>query len=94
MLLVEELEELLVHPIPIGGPFHTVGVDILKLPQTYSGNQYVIVFLDYLTKWVEAFPVTDQCAETVARLLVEEVICCHGAPERLLIGELIFFLTS
>ena len=71
-------------PIPVGGPFHTIGVDILKLPQTFDGNQYVVVFLDYLTKWVEAFPVADQRAETVARLLVEEVICRHGAPERLL----------
>ena len=71
-------------PIPVGGPFHTIGVDILKLPQTYDGNQYVVVFLDYLTKWVEAFPIQDQKAETVARLLVEEVVCRYGAPERLL----------
>lgn len=71
-------------PIPVGGPFHCVGVDILKLPLTYDGNQYVLVFLDYLTKWVEAFPIKDQKAETVARVLVEEVICRHGAPECLL----------
>ena len=71
-------------PIPVGGPFHCIGVDILKLPLTYDGNQYVLVFLDYLTKWVEAFPIKDQKAETVARVLVEEVICRHGAPERLL----------
>ena len=71
-------------PIPVGRPFHTVGVDILKLPQTYEGNQYVVVFLDYLTKWVNTFPSATQCAETVARLLVEEVICRHGAPECLL----------
>ena len=70
--------------IPVGGPFHCVGVDILKLPLTCDGNQYVLVFLDYLTKWVEAFPIKDQKAETVARVLVEEVICRHGAPERLL----------
>ena len=70
--------------IPVGGPFRTVGINILKLPQTYDGNQYVVVFLDYLTKWVEAFPVADQRAETVVRLLTEEVICRHGAPERLL----------
>ena len=68
----------------MGGPFHTIGVDILKLPLTYDGNQYVVVFLDYLTKWVEAFPIPDQQAETVARLLVEEVVCRYGAPERLL----------
>jgi phospholipid-translocating ATPase len=27
------------HPIPVGGPFHCVGVDILNLPLTYDGNQ-------------------------------------------------------
>ena len=71
-------------PIPVSGPFSCVGVDILKLPQTYDGNQYVVVFVDYLTKWVEAFPTADQKAETIAKLLVEQVICRHGAPERLL----------
>ena len=71
-------------PVPVGGPFHCVGVDILKLPLTYDGNQYVLVFIDYLTKWVEAFPIQDQKAETVARVMVEEVICRHGAPECLL----------
>lgn len=62
-------------PIPVGGPFHTVGVDILKLPQTFDGNKYIVVFLD---------PIQDQRAETVAKLLVEEVVCRYGAPERLL----------
>ena len=42
------------------------------------------MFVDYLTKWVEAFAVSDQCAQTIARLLVEEVICRHGAPQKLL----------
>ena len=81
-------------PIPVGGPFHCVGVDILKLPLTYDGNQYVLVFLDYLTKWVEAFPIKDQKAETVARVLVEEVICRHGAPERLLSDQGSNFLSE
>lgn len=48
------------------------------------GNRYVVVFLDYLTKWVEAFAVPDQCAETIARLLVKEVFCRHGAPAHFL----------
>ena len=37
-------------PIPVGGPFHRVGVDVLQLPVTRNGNRYVICFLDYLTK--------------------------------------------
>ena len=37
-------------PIPVGGPFHTVGVDVLQLPRSLEGNQYAIVFVNYLTK--------------------------------------------
>ena len=40
----------LLPPIPVRGPFHRVDVDILKLLLTSSGNQYLVVFLDYLTK--------------------------------------------
>ena len=71
-------------PIEVGGPFHRVGVDVLQLPLTENGNKYVVVFQDYLTKWVEAFAVPNQTAETIAKLLVEEIFCRHGAPEHLL----------
>ena len=71
-------------PIPVGGPFHRVGVDILQLPLTFNGNQYAVVFMDYFTKWPEVFAVPNQQAETIARLLVERVISQHGVPELLL----------
>lgn len=41
-------------------------------------------FVDYLTKWVEAFAISDQTADTIARLFVESVVCRHGVPEQLL----------
>ena len=71
-------------PIDVGGPFERVGVDILEMPPTEKENRYIVVFMDYLTKWVEAFPTADQTSETIARLLVERVICQHGAPKELL----------
>ena len=71
-------------PIKVGGPFERVGVDILKMPLTESGNRYVVVFVEYLTKWVEAFPVPDQTSETIARLLIDHVVCRHGVPRELL----------
>ena len=58
----------LLKPIPIGGPFQRVGVDILEMLQTAQGNRYVLVFADYLTKWVEAYPTADEMNETIARL--------------------------
>ena len=33
------------------GAFHRVGVDVLQLLLTTSGNKYVFVFMDYFTKW-------------------------------------------
>ena len=37
-------------PIPVGGPFDRVGVDVLQLPRTKRGNRYAVVMMDYLTK--------------------------------------------
>ena len=72
-------------PIPVEGPFDRVAVDVLgPFPTSEKGNKYVIIFTDYLTKWVEAFAVKDFGADTTARLFVEEIICRHSAPRKLL----------
>ena len=71
-------------PIPVAGPFDRVGVDVIQFPRSRRGNQYAIVFVDYLTKWPEVFPVSDQSAATIANLLVEEVVSQHGVPSEVL----------
>ena len=71
-------------PIPVGGPFDRVGVDVLQLPKTARGNKYAIVFVDYLTKWPEVFAAPDQTALTISKLFVEEIISRHGVPNQLL----------
>ena len=40
--------------------------------------------MDCLTKWVEAFAAEDQTSETIARLLVDHIVCHHGVPVELL----------
>ena len=64
-----------------------MAVDILKLPLTTHGNRYVAVFAGYLTKWPDAYAIPDQKAETIAKLLVENIICRHGIPEELLLDR-------
>lgn len=54
------------------------------MPKTATGNKYLVVFIDYLTKWPEVFVTKDQTAQTIARLLVERVIPQHGVPRELL----------
>ena len=53
-------------PIPVAGPFNRVGVDVLQLPKTSTGNRYAVVFMDYLTKWPEVFATGNQTAATIA----------------------------
>ena len=65
-------------PIPVQRPFQIVGVDVMDLPVTELGNRHVIVFQDFLTKWPLVFPVPDQKAVRLVKLLTEEVIPCLG----------------
>ena len=64
--------------------FGRVYGDIMEWSLTQLGNRYVVVFLDYLTMWVEAYPLPDQINLTIARVLVAHVICRHGVPHELL----------
>ena len=57
-------------PIPVQRPFQIWGVDIMELPRTTKGNQYVIVFQDFFTKWPLVFPAPDQKSLRIARLLL------------------------
>ena len=38
-------------------PFELIGMDLIgKLKTTSTGNQYICVLIDYLTKWTQAYP--------------------------------------
>ena len=52
-------------------------------PATTRGNFYVLVIVDYLTKWAEAYAIPDQTTEVSATKIVEESICRFGIPEQL-----------
>ena len=75
-------------------PFDKLAVDIIELSRTNSGNKYAVVFSDYLTKWVEAFPIKDMKAETIAKLLINEIICRHSAPSELLSDQGANFMSN
>ena len=55
-------------------PMQIVAVDIIgPFPQSESGNLYILVASDYFTRWVEAFPIPNQEARTVAKILVNDM---------------------
>ncbi|KAM9985839.1 hypothetical protein ACTFIZ_002137 [Dictyostelium cf. discoideum] len=72
--------------IVVEKPWDLVAVDFVGPMKTPSiaGNKYIIVFSDYVTKWVEAVATPDCTAETTAIHYFNLIISRHGCPKRLL----------
>ena len=65
-------------------PFDTIVMDFLgPLPRTRDGNRYILVFTDRFTRWVIAVATSNADAISVARALIELIMCQHGAPRNL-----------
>ena len=72
------------HQYIVGVPFERVAMDIVgPLPQSDRGNLYILVICDYFTKFVEAFALPDQQAETVATAFLEGWVTRLGVPREL-----------
>ena len=56
--------------ITAGYPTQIMAVDLLgPLPESKNGNRYVLVVGDYFSRWMEALPVPNQEASTIAEKL-------------------------
>ena len=53
------------------------------LPISSHGNKYILVITDLCTKWIEAFPLKDMTAITLATTILNEVIFGYGVPSGL-----------
>lgn len=70
----------LLQPVPVHAPFHTVGLDIIGPFKSSRRYKYIIVAIDYLTKFVEAKPVRNIEATTVQNFIERRLILKHGCP--------------
>lgn len=59
-----------------------MAVDLVgPLPESEKGNSYIMVVGDYYTRWMEAIPIPNQEAVTVAEKLVDEIFMRFSTPE-------------
>lgn len=67
-------------------PYVVLGIDHLPpFPLTPDGNQYIIVVIDHVTKWVELRAVPTTAVDNVIKFIRENVILCHGFPRVILL---------
>ena len=70
-------------PVIASRPWELVAVDVLKVPISLQGNEYILVAQDYFSKWPFAVPMPDQKAERIVRILKDQLFTVVGPPEKL-----------
>ena len=74
----------LLHPLPPVYFGERWAMDLINMPRSESGNKHILTFTEYSTRYVEAFAIPNSQAQTIARVLVDEICFRYGAPSCLL----------
>jgi len=76
-------------------PFEVTSMDITgPYPVTPRGNKYLLTFNDHFTKYVEAYPLNDQTAESCARIYATQIVTRHGSGSKLITDQGRAFMSS
>ncbi|EOY08330.1 RNA-directed DNA polymerase (Reverse transcriptase), Ribonuclease H, putative [Theobroma cacao] len=62
------------------------GMDVIGLitPKASNGHRFILVAIDYFTKWVEASSYANVTQKVVCKFVQKEIICRYGLPERII----------
>ena len=85
-LICKRVNKTQVRERPLGGrqlahrPFANIQIDFTELPKV-GRYKYLLVIVDHLTHFVEAFPTVRATAHTVVKILLENIIPRYGMSE-------------
>ncbi len=48
---------------------------------TKKGNKYIVIAIDYFTKWQIAKAIKEATAKTISKFIYEKIIYEHGCPQ-------------
>ena len=70
------------------GPFTKWGIDFTTChPISSRGHHYIIVAIDYFTKWVEAMPTFNNDGETTTLFIFNQIIARFDIPKEIFIDH-------
>src|SRR6266498_1930635 len=80
------------HLIKIKGSFYQWEIDIVEpLTETSRENKYIVIAIDYFTKYPEARALTNANAKSVANFIYEDIICRHGCSRKIILDRGTYF---
>ena len=71
--------------------FDVWGIDFMG-PFPPCGNQYILVAIDYVSKWVEAIACERNDANTVSKFLKKQIFSRFGTPRAIISDESMHFI--
>ncbi|MCQ7416301.1 reverse transcriptase domain-containing protein [Salmonella enterica] len=71
------------HVMTTPWPFSMWGMDVIGPidPKASNGHRFILVAIDYFTKWVEAMSYREVTKGVVIKFIKKEIICRYGLPE-------------
>ena len=74
------------HALTSSWPFLVWGIDVIgKIsPKSFNGHEYILVAIDYFTKWVEATSYAGLTAARVAKFIISHIIYRYEVPHQLI----------
>jgi hypothetical protein len=76
------------HPVVVIGPFTKWGIDFMTCkPTSANGHGYIIVVVDYFTKWVKALPTFSNDGTTTKLFIFNHIISWFNVPNTIVIDH-------
>jgi hypothetical protein len=67
-------------------PFAMWGIDMIGMiePKAANGHRFILVAIDYFTKWVEAASYANVTRKVVSKFIRRKIICRYGVPNKII----------
>ena len=62
------------------------GIDMIE-PKASNAHRFILVAIDYFTKWVEAASYANVTKQVVVRFIKNQIICQYGVPSKIIIDN-------
>ena len=66
--------------------FSVWGIDVIGMisPKSSNGHEFILVDIDYFTKWLEAVSYAKLTSAKVSTFIISHIICRYGVPHELI----------